>query len=60
MNRWGRQYEQAGAQTHSPIQSEHVGWPKQPDANASGGVPTIIFEKWWARREERGFAHPTT
>jgi hypothetical protein len=35
---------------------------KQPDAHASGGVPTVQLASvstWWARREERAFAHPT-
>src|SRR4051794_25050778 len=35
---------------------DRVGWAKSPDANASGGVPTIQprlrpRSRWWARRE---------
>jgi hypothetical protein len=44
----------------SVARDQHVGWPKRPGANASGGVPTIIRiseQRWWVRRKS-AFAHP--
>src|SRR3954468_15326625 len=48
---------------HGNILLKLVGWAKRPDANASGGVPTISVSEFEVKMvgtaRRRAFAHPT-